>query len=103
LKYIKSAFPFKFRMFYREVNAKDLVQTPLNSTDEKKREFTGNEEVISMESDEKTITDDKGKSNTSESNTERSCCYVVDPCVRYVDPCGYYVDPCGCYTSSCCC
>jgi hypothetical protein len=56
-----------------------------------------------MESDEKTIKDDKGKSNTSEASSEQSCCYVVDPCVRYVDPCGYFVDPCGCSTSSCCC
>lgn len=56
-----------------------------------------------MENDEKTIKDDKEKSSTSESNSERSCCYVIDPCERYVDPCGCSVDPCGCYTSSCCC
>ena len=60
-------------------------------------------EVICMENNEKTIKDDKGKSNSSESSSERSCCYVVDPCVRYVDPCGCFVDSCGCNTSRCCC
>jgi hypothetical protein len=49
-----------------------------------------------MEIDEKSIKDDKDKSNTSDSNSEQFCCDDSNAC-------GYDVDPCECYTESCCC
>jgi hypothetical protein len=53
-------------------------------------------EVTDMTPDEKKSNEEKERIDTSKSDSERRCCYVIDPCGCYVDPCGNRVTTC-CY------
>jgi len=37
------------------------------------------------------------------SESDLSCCSVVDSCGCNVDLCGCSINPCGCYVETCCC
>ena len=54
-----------------------------------------------MKNDKKSKKDKKAGGKKERTDSDLSCCYVIDPCGCYVDPC--YVDPCGCYVDPCNC
>ena len=51
-----------------------------------------------MNADECVIRDDKEKGGKGTADSDRCCCYFIDPCGCFTDPCG-----CGGVDSCCCC